>query len=47
MCPYCGSIEIKGNQCKWCHSKIPYEKIKSIRLNNKEFYKNKGGSEND
>lgn len=35
-CPYCGSIEITGNQCKWCHNTIPEEVIKSERLENKE-----------
>lgn len=47
MCPYCGSIELIGNQCKWCHNKIPENEIKLIRLDNKKFNKHEGGSKDD
>lgn len=47
MCPYCGSIELKGNKCKWCHSKIPDKIVRPLGLNNKKYDKNKGGTEND
>lgn len=37
-CPYCGSIEMLGNKCRWCHSKVSDSDIYNHHNHNFRLY---------